>query len=68
MTTKAAREFCQREDEGRRRYLKKYFQANVDDALLYDLTINTGAVSFDTTAGLIADTVWAKAELRGKMR
>ena len=68
MTARAAREFCQREDEGRRRYLKKYFQANVDDALLYDLTINTGAVSFDTAAGLIADTVWAKAKLCGKLQ
>lgn len=64
MTARAAREFCQREDEGRRRYLKKYFQANVDDALLYDMTINTGAVSFDTAAGLIANTVWARAKSR----
>ena len=66
MAAKAAREFCQREDEGRRRYLKKYFQANVDDALLYDMIINTGKVSFDTAAGLIADAVWGR--LSGQLR
>lgn len=61
MTPKAAREFCQREDEGRRRYLKKYFNADLEDALLYDLVINTGAaVSFDAAAGLIKDAVKAK--------
>lgn len=60
MTAKAAREFCQREDEGRRRYLKKYFQADVENPLLYDLTINTGAVSFHTAAALIAATVGAR--------
>jgi hypothetical protein len=68
MTAKAARDFCQCEDEGRRRYLKKYFQADVDDALLYDLSINTGAVSFDTAAGLIADTVRAKVGGGGRAR
>ncbi|MFO1512075.1 MAG: cytidylate kinase-like family protein [Verrucomicrobiota bacterium] len=68
MTAWAAREFCQREDEGRRRYLKKYFHADVDDALLYDLTINTGAVSFDTAAALIANTVRAKVKPAGKSR
>jgi hypothetical protein len=59
MTARAAREFCQREDEGRRRYLKKYFQAELDDPLLYHLTINTGFVSFDAAAQFIADTVRA---------
>ena len=68
MTAKVAREFCQREDEGRRRYLKKYFQANVDDALLYDLTINTGSVAFDTAAKLIANTVRAKTASTSKIR
>jgi len=62
MTARAARDFCQREDEGRRRYLKKYFLADVDDALLYHLSINTGLVSLDVAARLIADTVKATAK------
>jgi cytidylate kinase len=49
-----ARELVQREDSGRRRYLKKYFEAEVDDPLLYHLTINTSKVSFDAAAELIA--------------
>jgi len=68
MTAKAAREFCQKEDEGRRRYLKKYFQADANDALLYDLTIKTGAISFDDAAGLIAAAVKAKVGWSGKLR
>ncbi len=68
MTAKAARDFCQREDEGRRRYLKKYFQSDLEDALRYDLTVNTGAVAFDTAAGLIADTVRAKVKAAGRRR
>lgn len=59
MTETFARDFCRKEDEGRRRYLKKYFQGNVDDPLLYHLTINTGHVSFDAAAQLIANTVRA---------
>jgi len=68
MTARAAREFCQREDEGRRRYLKKYFQSDVDDALLYHLCINTGFVPLDAAARLIADTVRAAARWATKPR
>lgn len=49
-----ARELVQREDNGRRRYLKKYFETEGDDPLLYHLTINTSKVSFDAAAELIA--------------
>jgi len=68
LTAHAAREFCLREDQGRRRYLKKYFQADINDALLYDLILNTGVVSFDTAAELIATTVRAKMRSLGKAR
>lgn len=66
MTARAARDFCRREDDGRRRYLKKYFQANVDDALLYHLSINTGFTSYDVAARLIADTVNSVARSVGR--
>jgi hypothetical protein len=55
LTRRAAREFCLREDTGRRRYLKKYFKADTDDPLLYHLTLNTGLVSFEEAARLIAE-------------
>lgn len=54
MSQKAAREFCLKADRGRRRYLKKYFDADVDDPLLQHLTINTGLVSYDEAAQIIA--------------
>jgi cytidylate kinase len=57
MTESAARAFCRREDSGRQRYLKKYFHADVNDPLLYHLTINTGLVSYDDAAEQIGDAV-----------
>ncbi len=48
-----AREFIAHEDHGRRRYLKKYFGADVDDPLHYHLTINTSKLSYEAAAQLI---------------
>lgn len=53
MTPEQARVFCEHEDLGRRRYLKKYFKADIADPLLYHLTINTGLISYDEAARLI---------------
>ncbi len=49
----AARELVAREERGRARYFKRYFDAKVDDPLLYHLVINTGLVSFERAAELI---------------
>jgi cytidylate kinase len=57
MSKKAARDFILREDAGRRRYLSKYFNARIDDPLLYHLIINTGLVPFDDAARMIADAM-----------
>jgi hypothetical protein len=57
MNERTARAFCQREDEGRRRYVKKYFKADTADPLLYHLVLNTGLVSFDEAARLIAEAL-----------
>ena len=57
LSKKAALEFIEKEDRGRERYLKKYFQADVDDPLLYDLTINTDRISHAQAAHLIAEAV-----------
>ena len=53
----AARAFCLREDAGRRRYLRKYLKAEIDDPLLYHLCLNTGLIGFDEAARLIAEAV-----------
>lgn len=53
MTPNEACEFIHREDKGRARYLKKYFEADAEDPLHYHLVINTSLVSFEAAAGLI---------------
>ncbi|MCP5517925.1 MAG: cytidylate kinase-like family protein [Verrucomicrobiales bacterium] len=57
---KAAREFVERTDRGRQRYLKEHFGADVDDPLQYDLTINTDRVPFERAAELIASAALQK--------
>jgi cytidylate kinase len=41
-------------DKGRQKYIKDNFDADVDDAVEYDCVINTGLVSFDAAAAMIA--------------
>lgn len=57
---KAALERIQREDLGRQRYLKKYFGKDPEDPLLYDLILNTDAVSYDEAATLIGTAALRK--------
>jgi cytidylate kinase len=57
---KKAVKFIKQEDLGRAEYLKKYFQHNIDDPMLYDLVINTDRVSYDEAALLIKDMVIRK--------
>jgi cytidylate kinase len=56
-TAKQAREFILREDRGRGRYLKKYFNKDIDDPLSYHLTVNTDWIPYDEAAHLIAEAV-----------
>jgi len=58
-----ALELVCREDLGRKRYLKKYFNKDIDDPLLYHLVINTDLVSYEEAAGLIADAVMSPAAI-----
>jgi hypothetical protein len=55
--TTEAHKFCLSQDRGRERYHKKYFNADINDPLLYHLIINTGLVNFDDAAKLIGDAV-----------
>lgn len=50
----AAREFLEKTDRGRHRYVKEYFRADVAEPLLYDLTINTDRITAEQAAELIA--------------
>jgi cytidylate kinase len=57
MTPVQARDFCEREDLGRERYLKKYFKADINDPLLYHLVINTGLIKYEFAARLIEEAL-----------
>jgi cytidylate kinase len=57
---KAAFELVRKEDRGRRRYLKKYFAANIEDPLLYHLILNTDLISYDKAARIIGDVVLSR--------
>ena len=59
MTPNEAHDFVLREDKGRARYIKKYFEVEVDDPLNYHLTINTSLVSYDAAAELIVTAATA---------
>jgi cytidylate kinase len=53
----AALNFIRKRDEGRRRYLKEYFEADVDDPLLYHVVINTDLMRYDEAARMVGDEV-----------
>jgi cytidylate kinase len=57
LTETKARQFCLSQDRGRERYLKRYFNADINDPLLYHLVINTGLVSYDDAAKWIGGAV-----------
>jgi len=57
LTKNEARKFCLCEDRARQRYLKKYFGADIENPLLYHMTINTGLVSYADAAQIIGDAV-----------
>jgi cytidylate kinase len=52
-----AKEYARTEDLGRKRYVKKYYGADIEDPLLYDLVINTDRVSYEEAGGLIAEAL-----------
>ena len=49
--------FVEQEDRERARFLHKYFGRQIDDPLLYHLTINTDLISFDEAAKIVGETV-----------
>jgi cytidylate kinase len=56
-TPEAARRFCLEEEQARTRYVKTYFHADINDALLYHLVINTSLVGCNNAARMIGDAV-----------
>lgn len=61
---KAAITYIKKKDDGRRRYLKDYFGADIDDPFLYHLTINMDTVGFDEAAALIGEEVLRRFRMK----
>jgi cytidylate kinase len=57
LTLHEATQFAKKADQGRRRYVKRYFGGAIDDPLHYTATINTGQLSAEAVARLIAEAV-----------
>ena len=59
-TKTEAMDYIKREDANRQKYLKSHFFREPDDPTLYHLTINTGKLTYQESALLIADTLIKK--------
>ena len=57
MTKTESIEYIKKEDQARKNYLKKYFNKDVEDPLLYNLVINTASLGFKNTAEIIGKVV-----------
>lgn len=57
MTPEAALAWIKQGDLGRQRYLRHYFDADINDPLLYHLILNTDLVSAETASELIGAAV-----------
>ena len=55
LTEREAAVYLREKDSARRRYVKRHFHVAIDDPLHYHATLNTGLVSFEAAARLIAN-------------
>lgn len=57
---KEAAAYIKSEDENRKKYIKSYFNVNIEDPLLYHMTVNTDLLTHNGAAYLIAEAVVQK--------
>lgn len=60
LSEKEAWNYIKKEEENRKNYLKSYFHVDVDDPLLYHMTVNTDLLTHKGAAYLIAEAVVLK--------
>jgi cytidylate kinase len=56
----------ERFDSSRREFTKRYFQAELEDSVYYDLVINTEHLSFDDSASIVISALPFKDKTTGK--
>jgi cytidylate kinase len=64
---KAAIDYIKKKDRARKRYVKDNFDRDIEDPLLYHVTINTDLVQYDEAARLIGNEVIARFKLDNPM-
>lgn len=64
---KMALDFINREDKGRKRFLKEHFEEDPENPLLYHLGINTDRIRYDEAARLIGEEVIQRFELNRRV-
>jgi cytidylate kinase len=60
-----AKQEIARFDNGSHRFVKRYFQAEVEDPVNYDLVINTERLSFEAAASIVVDALAVKEGTSG---
>jgi cytidylate kinase len=60
ISEKEALTHIKKEDENRKQYLKSYFRVDIEDPLLYHMTVNTDLLTHESAAYLIAEAVVLK--------
>jgi len=60
LNEKDALNHIKKEDENRKKYIKSYFNSDIDDPLLYHLVLNTDLLTHKGAANLIAEAVVQK--------
>ena len=60
MTEKEAIAYIKKQDHNREDYIKSYFGKNIQDPLLFHMTLNTGYLGHETSAQVIAESVISK--------
>lgn len=60
LDARAAEGYVHSMDQGRRRYVRKYYGKDIDDPLLYHLVINTDRVTYREAGRMIAEATFAR--------
>jgi len=63
-----AHKLIRQEDRGRKRYVRKYFDEDLDNPLLYDLVLNTDPFTYAEAAQVIGDAVLKRFHQRSVAR
>ena len=62
----AARKQIARFDSSRKEFIKRYFQAEMDDPVYYDLVINTEHLNFEAAASIVTSALPARKQTKGR--